>query len=275
MKNIMNECFLSFFILLCSMISSCNATAGAIITNFHRSDSTVTATVAAWTEPEGIPNPCYGWSSCYVGPDVDYAGHGIGGLYGSCNAGGCLAIENLKTTADVARGYKKQHLLPFTYTFHIIDFYNSTTCAGMVFIKEPSLDSHAHAEPFPGSACTTVPPDNYQCSLTIPPYIDHGVLGAESLNGNSMTVIGKIKCNYSGQMTISTISDSGDNIVHLKGDSLISTITVNEKNAKDGLILKTMKNQTVDVRIKSTLTSDGTVTSGSYKGNVLMYVNYS
>lgn len=275
MKNIINKYFLSFFIFLCSMISSCNATAGAIVTNFHRNDGTVTATVAAWTEPEGIPNPCYGWSSCYVGLDVDYAGYGIGGLYGSCQAHGCLNIEGLKTTADVARGYKKIHPLPFTYTFHVTNSDDSTTCAGMVFIDKPSRYDDEQAELFPGSVCTPIPPDNYQCSLTIPPYIDHGVLGAESLNGNSVSVIGEIKCNYDGQMTISTISDSGDNIVHLKGDSVISTITVNEKNAKDGLILKTMKNRAVDVRVKSTLTSDGTVTSGSYKGNILIYVNYS
>lgn len=266
---------MSFFILLCSMIISYDAIAGAIITNFHRDGNTVTATVAAWTEPEGIPNPCYRWRYCFVGPDVDYSSWGVGSLVGSCNADGCSDIAHEKTTADVAREYISEHPLPFTYTFLIDHTDDTASCAGMVFIAFPKIGDGIHGEIFPGSVCTPVPPDNYQCNLDIPPYIDHGVLGAGSVNGSSVTVIGKVKCNYDGQVMLSTVSDSGDNIVHLKDNSVISTVTVNGKNAKDGLILETKKNQMLDVRVNSTLTSDGTVTSGSYKGNLLVYVNYN
>ena len=275
MKKLVSPGLLFIFVLLCSFIGIKNAAAGAIITNFDRQGTKVTATVATWTEPKGIPNPCYGWSSCSVGPEVDYATYGIGTLVGSCEAGGCIRAEDLRTTADVARRYMETKHLPFTYTFVIGHPNDSAACAGIAYIREPMYRPYVHGDLFPGSICRAIPPDNFRCTLDIPPYIDHGTLSAREVNGNSASVNGKVSCNYDGQLTLSTLSDSGDNVVHLKDNAVISTVTVNNKNATNGLVLKIRENNPINFKVTSTLSSDGTVTSGSYKGNLLVYVNYS
>ncbi|WP_297203666.1 hypothetical protein [uncultured Pluralibacter sp.] len=275
MKKIVSIGLVIILTWLCSFIGIKNAVAVAVITNFNRQGSSVTATVAAWSEPEGIPNPCYGWQTCMVGPDVSYSRHGIGSLVGSCLAGGCIEARNLKTTADVARQYTYMRQLPFTYTFSIDHPEDDAACAGMVYIDRPVIQAGVHGELFPGATCTAIPPDNFRCTLDIPPYIDHGTLSAREVNGSSASVNGKVSCNYDGQFSISTISDSGDNIVHLKDNSVISAVTINGQNATNGLVIKTMRSRPTNIKVNSVLTSDGTVTSGNYKGNIVIYVNYS
>lgn len=275
MRYIVMAFFVFILTLLCLFMGIKNASAGAVITNFHRDGNKVTATVAAWSEPGKVPNPCYGWISCYVGPDVTYTKWGTGSLAGSCYAGGCIEASSLLTTADIARKYRQEHPLPFTYTFQIDHTEDSAACAGMVYVSAPKNEPWLHGQILPGTICAVIPPNNYQCSLNIPPYINHGTLSSDEINGNSASVTGEVRCNYGGLLIISTLSDSGDNIVHLKENTLISTVTVNGKNATGGLVLEAKKDQPVNVNISSTLSLYGHIDSGSYSGSLIVYVNYS
>lgn len=249
------------------------ALAGAALTDFERVGRGVSLSVVAWSEAPETPNPCYGYATCYVGPDVRYSQYGIGGLQGSCESGACSRVEDLRTLAEVAERYKNEHPLPYRATFNIDHLEDTSSCIGMSYIDRPSLAGHAIL--IPGSTCSIIPPDNNRCEIDMPPYIEHGTLPPNAVNGSTASVGGTAVCNYDNDVIINTSADAGKNVVYLNGASLSSRITVNNQDATDGIVLKVKANQQFPVTIKSTLMAHEIISPGAYSGSFILYINYN
>lgn len=260
------------FIIIIFFVRPAYVIAGAALTDFSRNGSTVSLSVVAWSELAGVPNPCYGYSSCYVGPDVRYSAYGIGGLYGSCmEANACVRAEDLPTLADIAERYKKKHPLPYSVTFTIDHLEDKSSCIGMVYIDKPSFAGHAKL--LPGSTCVVIPPNKTRCEVNIPPYIQHGTLSTKEINGNTVSVIGSVICNYSGTAMIS-ISADADNVIYLNDSKMVSEVKINGENPASGITLDVSTNNSAPLSITSTLRSNGVIVAGKYTGSALFYVNY-
>ncbi|WP_208951748.1 hypothetical protein [Rahnella sp. ChDrAdgB13] len=262
--------FLAFVIFF---TGTTHVIAGAALTDFSRNGSRVSLSVVAWSEAAGVANPCYGYSSCYIGPEVSYTTFGIGGLSGSCDSGACIRAEDLPTLADVAERYKKKHPLPYTAVFNIDHLQDTSSCVGMTFIGTPSYGGHAVL--LPGSTCTVIPPDNSRCSIDIPPYIEHGTLPVSAINGNTASVTGSAVCNFDGEAVITTSADGGTNSIYLNGVNLTSQIEVNGHNATEGIVFNVLANQPSTLTFTSTLRANGLISSGEYSGTAIVYVNYN
>lgn len=259
--------------LILFFASTTYVNAGAALSNFSRNYNRVSLSVIAWSEAKGVANPCFGWSSCYVGPDVRYSRFGIGGLYGSCiESGACVRAEDLPTLADVAKRYKQKHPLPFNVSFNIDHLEDTASCIGMAYINYPSLS--AIGKLVPGSACVVIPPDHKYCEINIPAYIEHGTLSASVINGNTASVAGSFTCNYKGRAKIFTVADGGTNHVRLNVSNLISEVKINEHDATQGVVLKVSANQLTPLNVTSTLKSSGSIPPGNYSGSVIVYINY-
>jgi len=247
--------------------------AGAALSDFSRNDNTVSLSVVAWSEAAGMANPCYGHSSCYVGPDVRYSKYGIGGLYGSCEeANACVRAEDLPTLADIAERYKREHPLPFSTTFTVDHLEDTSSCVGMVYIDRPSFGGHAIL--LPGSTCVVIPPNGSRCEINIPPYIQHGTLSTARINGNTASATGSITCNFSGTAAVSISADEASNVIYLNGSKMVSEVQINGTNPDGSVILNVSANNPTPLNITSTLKSNGVVVAGKYTGTALFYVNY-
>ncbi|WP_338883377.1 pilus assembly protein [Xenorhabdus sp. TH1] len=230
--------------------------------------------IIAWTEEEGIPNPCYGRHECYVGPDVQYW-RGQPGMYGACKeARVCLNAGQYRTTADVMRAYKRKFGIPKQVTFTIMT--TEADCIGL-FYTDNIEKAYGSAQQFPNSTCNKMPPPNQVCKIELPSEIAYGELTAAEVNNATRTIEGTFTCAVgSDGIMLHARSTNNEAKVYLDSDKQIySTLQINYKNAADGVRVTTDgKNIGKNFKLTSVLHTLTPPKAGKYEGTAIVYLTY-
>ncbi|CDG22488.1 fimbrial adhesin, MrxH [Xenorhabdus poinarii G6] len=262
------------------LVSTAHAYAGAYVMPVNMEvvygQARATLEIIAWTEEEGIPNPCYGNEQCYVGPDVNYRNGYPPGMYGSCHDSRvCLENAHLyPTTADVMRAYKRQFGVPIRVSFPIIS--TEADCVGL-FYSEKLNPEYGDAQQFPDSTCNKTPPPNQNCKLNLPSEIAYGELIAREVNNQTRTITGQFSCAvYSDQIMLLARSINNEERVYLDSDRQIySTLHINGKNAENGVnITAPGNNIPVSFNLKSVLHTITLPKPGQYEGTAVVFLTY-
>ncbi|CCW32895.1 pilus assembly protein [Xenorhabdus nematophila] len=234
-----------------------------------------TMEIIAWTEEEGILNPCYGWNKCYVGPDVQYQ-DGPPGMQGACNdTDSCLTNAQLyPTTADVMRAYKRKFSLPFKARFPIMP--NTSKCVGLFYAPYTS-PGFGNAQQYRGSTCGKLPPPRQSCSIDVPAEISYGELTASEVNNATRQVPGYVRCKLAGEITILGMSKDRQEKIYLDSrQQLYSTLKIEDKKGIDGKRIFVEKGFTPK---RFTLTSQLHALSqpkaGNYEGTAIVLLSYN
>lgn len=248
--------------------------AGAYVLPVSYVGTTVVQRVVAWDETDNIRNPCYGWSSCYLGPDVQYPNIGPG-LYGTCiESNNCIRIENYATTRQVADAWKKAKGVPWTSNeYHVSN--TQGTCVGMFYIRTPTVQDSNLSALFPNSVCGKLPPVNVSCNITLPATIDFGTITNENNQRLTKSITGNLVCSGgSTPVRVYAQSTTGEKDLYLNSDNtLVTTMLLNNSDAFSGIKMNGSTTP-IDLTLQTTLLVRGRVEAGNYSGNILVYLAY-
>lgn len=265
---------IKFLLLIVFTIFISEVHAGAYVLPVSYVGTRVVQKVVAWDEPDNIQNPCYGWSSCYLGPDVQYPTIGPG-LYGTCvESGNCIRIEGYKTTKQVAEAWRNAKGVPWTSNEYGVTN-TQGTCVGMFYINTPvPNDSNASAL-FPNSVCGKLPPVNISCNIIMPSIIDFGIITNENNQRITKSISGNLSCTGgSTALKVYAQSTTGEKDLYLNSDkTLVTTMLLNNSDAFSGINMTGSASAT-SLTLQTTLSVNGRVEAGDYSGNILVYLVY-
>ncbi|MBI6549096.1 pilus assembly protein [Xenorhabdus lircayensis] len=262
------------------LLSATHAYGGAYVmpvnTEVSGNQTRTTMEIIAWTEEEGIPNPCYSARKCYVGPDVQYKNGQRPGMYGSCvDAKACLEdAHKYRTTADVMRAYKRQLGVPKRVTFPIISA--EADCVGLFYGTYVAMQ-YGDGQKFPNSTCNKMPPANQYCEITIPSEIAYGELTASEVNNATRSINGQFKCAiYSNKIMLQAKSINDEPKVYFDANKqMYSTLQINGKNAADGVNVTAQgRNIPTNFTLTSVLHTIAPPKAGKYEGTAIVYLTY-
>lgn len=232
----------------------------------------VTQKIQQWEESNNTPNPCYGWLTCSLGPDVLYPRNSPS-LSGSCGAGHCIRIEQYRTLKQVSDAWKAQKGVPYTATFGVDSL--DASCVGLFYIDKPT-PNRLQARQVPGSVCGVLPPVNQSCHVELPAQIPFGTLPANAVNGVFKQVTGQVWCTLPGSIKVfgqSTLQR--ERIYFDSKETFFATLTINEKNAFSGVRFTLPGNsQRQNFTLKATLNSSSPPDAGNYSANAIVFLAY-
>lgn len=265
------------FILLgfaSAMLSMKNALAGAYVLPIsYSADLWVVQEIVAWDENDTDLNPCYGWSSCYLGPDVLYPTHSPG-LGGSCESNNCIRIESYRTRKQVLNAWISQKGLPHRSLPYKVQQPNAT-CVGLFYIRIPSYSARDGAI-FPGSVCGKLPPVNQQCNVVVPSAIDFGVVNDIDVAGKQKTITGYVYCSQAGTIALYSQSTLSQKNTYLsQAQNFYATLNINGQDGWSGVSIATPGNNAMtNFTLQATLQAPASVSAGSYTGNAIVFISY-
>ncbi|TLG91673.1 hypothetical protein FEM54_12035 [Pseudomonas edaphica] len=148
--------------------------------------------------------------------------------------------------------------------------YTDETCIG--FVASPYEPGTIGAGSFFGH-CQRVKPPMVQCEVNGNTTIDHKSLPDNALDGATASLQLNVQCKGQASVTVSA-SRSNSYGVQLRSDgSLYSKITLNGKDATNGINVPVAAGQPSPLNVTSTLSTRGTVTPGSFSGSTVITVS--
>lgn len=125
----------------------------------------------------------------------------------------------------------------------------------------------------PLSSCVSTQPRPPRCEVQGDLNIDHKSLGEDQLQGAMASTQLSLVCQDSSNIIIS-VSRSSDSGVPLRSNNtLFSKITVNGKDATNGVTIAVSKNRATSLTVTSMLTTSGRVAPGPFYGNTVITVS--
>lgn len=260
------------FIFCCAFLLSQQAMAGAYMLPVSFANWTVVQSLVTWDESYSDLNPCYGWTSCFIGPDVKYSTRSPG-LYGSCvDSNNCLRIEKYRTAKEVEAAWKLSFGVPWTSKPYVVNGLDAS-CVGVFYIKTPSMSGGAAL--WPNSVCGKLPPQNQSCDVSIPTVIDFGILPQNEIFGVERTIYGTVGCIKSGTVKIYAQSTLGEGRTYLNNNrNFYSTLFLDGNSAWTGVDYHLTGGTRRNINLKATLTANATVSPGVFSGNAIIYIAY-
>lgn len=278
-KHKINSAFFIRILMLSGAIFIANYVhAGAYVQLVSKNGDMVTGQVTAWPEnDDNEANPCYGWSSCYVGIDVEYesGGPGLGNSCGSNNAGCISDAQKYATRGELRQAFQKKLGIPYTSSFRISSL-SSVNCMGLFYIPEKTSVITNTSAIYPGSICGSFPEPSQECSITGPAELDHGTLSNDAdLTSSYSTGDIEVSCLLEADIKIFTYSTDGiaDKIYLDSEQNIYATLTVNGQPSDTGVPVHVLGNKTPK---KLVLQSQlhGTPTAGEHSGNAVVLLSY-
>ncbi|MCK3863859.1 hypothetical protein [Pseudomonas sp. B329] len=148
--------------------------------------------------------------------------------------------------------------------------YTDETCIG--FVAAPYEPGTIGAGNFFGH-CQRVKPPMLQCEINGDTTIDHKSLPDNALDGATASLQLNVQCKGQASVTVSA-SRSNSYGVQLRSDgSLYSKITLNGKDATNGINLPVVAGQATPINVTSTLSTRGTVAPGGFSGSTVITVS--
>ncbi|BEN60086.1 hypothetical protein SMKC069_27770 [Serratia marcescens] len=260
------------FIFCCTFLLYQQAIAGAYMLPVSFVNLTVVQSLVAWDENPSDLNPCYGWSSCFIGPDVKYSTRNPG-LHGSCiDSKNCLRIEKYRTAKEIEIAWKNSFGIPWTSRPYLVNG-RDASCVGLFYVHTPSLAGGAFL--WPNSVCGKLPPQNQSCDVNLPPVIDFGTLSQDEISGMERTIYGTIGCTQSGTVKIYAQSTLGDGNIYFRNTkNFYSTLFLDGNSAWTGVDYSLTGGQQKNINLKAKLTANNTVDPGPFSGNAIIYIAF-
>jgi hypothetical protein len=124
-----------------------------------------------------------------------------------------------------------------------------------------------------GPTCARVVTPALQCEITGDSTINHRDLPDNKIDGASASTQLNLRCRGTASVTV-TASRTNSSGVQLKSDgSLYSKVTINGKDATEGIRVDVTDGQTTKMDITSKLSSSGTVTPGKFSGSTVITIS--
>lgn len=147
---------------------------------------------------------------------------------------------------------------------------NTSICIGF----HAGVTSGGGIQMTPFGPCTPVKAPALQCDIQGDTTIDHKSLPDNALDGAKASLRLNVQCKGGPASLIVSASRSNSNGVQLRSDgSLYSKITVNNKDATQGINVQVSDGTTAMLNITSTLSTHGTVEPGSFSGSTVVTVS--
>lgn len=274
-----NSIFLIISIMLIVIfLMARTAYAGAYVQLINKNGWAVTGQVTAWPEnDDNESNPCYGWSSCYVGIDVQYesGGPGLGNSCGSDNAGCIADAQKYATRGELRKAFQSKLGIPYTSSF-LISGNSPAVCMGLFYISEKNGLINNAVSVYPGTICGPFPVTPQECSITGPSELDHGTLSNDAdltLSYSSGNI--EVSCLLEADIKIFTYSTDGiaDKIYLDSEKNIYATLTVDGQASDTGVSTHVQENNVPKTLVlKSQL--HGTPAAGEYSGNAVVLLSY-
>lgn len=260
------------FMFYCLFLLSPPAMAGAYMLPVSFVGLRVVQSLVAWDESPSDLNPCYGWRSCFIGPDVKYSTR-FPGLYGSCiESKNCLRIENFRTAKEVEIAWKQSFGIPWTSQPYTVNP-GQASCVGLFYIQTPSLAGGAAL--WPHSVCGKLPPQNQSCEVNLPRVIDFGTLSQNEISGVERTINGTLGCTQSGTVKIYSQSTFGEGKVYFNNSkNFYSTLFLDGNSAWAGVDYHLTGGTQRNINLKAILTANEDVRPGPFSGQAIVYIAY-
>lgn len=262
------------FLFLCSGISS--VFCGAYMLPVSYQNDIVVQSLVSWSEDEWDLNPCYGWLSCFLGPDVKYPQHHPG-LYGSCvESKNCIRIERYRTASEVLRAWRESKGVPWKAApYKVLN--SRGACVGLFYIASPGIH-RTDSMLWPKSHCGAIPPQNANCKISPDNLIlDFGVMNARSLNGERTSSNLYITCNLKISLKIyaKEVISGNEKILFNKDNNFYSIIDFDWLDSFSGVRYNIMPRVPTTVNVGATLYSLNTPGAGRYFGTAIMFISYN
>ncbi|WP_413492499.1 adhesin [Morganella psychrotolerans] len=215
-------------------------------------------------EDSSAPNPCYGWSTCWI--NINHK-HDVDGSPGA-SAKSIVRVEKLRTLAEVREAVLQNISLPYQGTAkHVGPALNSNQeCVGLFY--ESAAGGWSNGRLLPGSLCGIAPPPVGACEVTSGSVIlDYGDIDEVSLPGATRNRSISVTCNLDMNiLVIASGSDSGR--VPLRADnSLYADLFLNNNPGEKGAPIYVPAGGETLVDVKSVLQTRGRVAAGAFEGS--------
>ncbi|HEI8572152.1 adhesin [Morganella morganii] len=249
-----------------------SASAGASIFSYITessgtpSNAIYTYIIERWDpEDPSAPNPCYGWSVCWI--NINHK-HDVDGSPGSSTKS-IVRVEKLRTLAEVRDAVLNNISLPYNGTAkHVGPALNSNQeCVGL-FYESASGGWSKNGRLLPGSLCGIAPPPVGACEVTSGSVIlDYGDIDEVSLPDAARNQNITVTCNLDMDiLVIASGSDSGR--VPLRPDnSLYADLYLNGNPGEQGAPIHVPAGGATQVDVKSVLKVNGRVAPGAFEGS--------
>jgi hypothetical protein len=256
-----------FFISVLSQ----QAHAGAYMLPVSYVNKKVVQSIVAWDEDSSSLNPCYGWNSCHIGPDILYPSH-TPGLYGSCiEAGNCIRIEKYRTAKEVETEWKKHFGVPWvSKEYNVAN--DDASCVGLFYINVPARQGGVL---WPNSVCGQLPPPNQVCSVNIPSVIDFGTISSYDISGKTHEVNGSIECSISGTIKIYAQSTFGEENIYFNNKrNFYANLFLDGNSAWKGVDYSLRGGLAITINLKAKLIANQAVDAGDHSAHAVVYIAY-
>ncbi|HCM63145.1 MAG TPA: adhesin [Morganella sp. (in: Bacteria)] len=215
-------------------------------------------------EDSSAPNPCYGWSTCWI--NINHK-HDIDGSPGA-SVKSIVRVEKFRTLAEVREAVLQKISLPYQgKAEHRGPALNSNQeCVGLFY--ESKSGGWSNGRLLPGSLCGIAPPPVGACEVNSGSVIlDYGDIDEFSLPGAARNQSITVTCNLDMNiLVIASGADSGR--VPLRADnSLYADLFLNNNPGEKGAPIYVPGGGETRVDVKSVLQARGRVAAGAFEGS--------
>ncbi|TNH44169.1 MrpH family fimbial adhesin [Photorhabdus luminescens] len=264
MKKLFSVCL----VLLLSLFSS--SAVASIFSYITKSEGIptnayYTFVIERW-DPENdfTPNPCYGYSACWISVNHRHFADGYSGQpYRLFNT----RVERFKTMKQVQAEILKYTSFPITgVAKHFGPAIRShQECVGLFYETDRS---GFHGRLLPGSLCGVAPPPIGFCQVSEGSVeLNYGSIDEAKLEGATRAENINVTCNVDIEIIV-TATGPDRGLVPLRSDgSLKAKLLLNEKNGEDGVAVFVPAGGSVPITVKSILQKNGRVEAGPFSGS--------
>ncbi|WP_350307223.1 MrpH family fimbial adhesin [Photorhabdus viridis] len=215
-------------------------------------------------ENDFTPNPCYGYSACWISVNHRHFADGYSGQpYRIFNT----RVERFKTMKQVQAEILKYTSFPITgVAKHFGPAIRShQECVGLFYETD---QNGFHGRLLPGSLCGVAPPPIGFCQVSEGSVeLDYGSIDEAELENATKTGNINVTCNVDINIVVIATGLNGE-FVPLRNDgSLKAKLLLNDKKGEDGVSVFVPAGGNVPITVKSILQKNGRVEAGPFSGS--------
>lgn len=262
---------LVFVVLLFGFVSRAHATATFAVTSIvSEGDFTrISYTLSGWSlEDSGISACGRTTRNCHVSPVIRLVGSQL-----SLGLWTVTPVLNRPTTfGDILRELNSMGVsMPFRDS-NLIEAGWDLTGGCMAFT---TASGNLEGPAYDLTSCVPLrqPTPPVQCSISGNATVDHRTLSDSELNGAQASTRLNVRCNASASISVRAARTNTWGVRLRNDDSLYSVVTINTRDATNGINMSVTNNLDSPLNIISTLVTRGTVTPGPFSGSTVITVS--
>ncbi|NHB92683.1 adhesin [Photorhabdus cinerea] len=224
-----------------------------------------TFVIERWDEEDDFtPNPCYGYSACWI--SINHR-HNVNGYSGQPFRLFNIRVERYRTMKQVQKEILKQTSFPITgIAKHVGPAIQShQECVGLFYETDRN---GFRGGLLPGSLCGIAPPPIGFCQVSEGSVeLNYGNIDEAKLEGATRSENINVTCNRDMNIVV-TATGPDRGVVPLRGDgSLKAQLLLNDRKGEQGVPIFVPAGGNVPVTVKSILQKNGRVEAGPFSGS--------